>query len=47
MAEKSVFETIKSPEECEKKHSITGLQFPVIRFVPEQDMTVEAKRCLE
>ena len=47
MADKSVFETIKSPEECEKKHSITGLQFPVIRFVPEQDMTVEAERCLE
>ena len=47
MAEKSAFDTIKSPEECEKKHSITGLQYPVICFVPEQDMTVEAERFLE
>ena len=47
MADKSLFDSVKSPEECEKKHTINGLQHPVIRFIPEEETIVEAERCLE
>ena len=45
--ERSLFDSVKGPTECERTHVFGGLDHPVIRFVPEKDITMEPTKVID
>ena len=42
MADKTLFDSVKGPKDCERRNVFSGLDNPVVRFVPEKEVVVDA-----
>ena len=45
--ERSLFDSVKGPAECERTHTFSGLDHPAIRFVPDEEVTLEPTKVLD
>ena len=45
--ERALIDSVKGPAECERTHVFSGLDKPVIRFVPEKEVIMESTKTID